>query len=92
MAAKKHSKPKPEATASTTSNLAHEFDLLTNPLIDTLAGVQDNLSRIYAYAAFLQSASEQMKENPMHGEHYGRTLAHEVLTNALAYLNERRAA
>jgi hypothetical protein len=81
MKAKTKGTPKPKAV-----------QIPRNPLIEPTDLLQDNLSRAHAYAVFLQSASEQMFQNPLNGELYGRSLAHEVLADALAWLKEKEAA
>jgi hypothetical protein len=60
-----------------------------NPLIEVHGMLADNLARVHSFAVFLQSYAEQAHLNPLNGESAGRGLAHEVLANALKWLEQR---
>ena len=64
-----------------------------NPLIDPDDSTDSNLSRLHAYAAFLQTEAEHAtNDGRMAGENYGRMLAHKGLTNALQWLQAHEEA
>jgi len=61
-----------------------------NPLIEEDALLVDDLTRVHAFAAFLQDDAEHAGDGgPLEGEQLGRALAHQVLTEALQWLKNK---
>jgi hypothetical protein len=64
-----------------------------NPLIDPEDTIGDNMGRVHAFAVFLQTdAMHAGSRGMMEREEFGRYLAHEVLTDALEWLQQQGGA
>ena len=79
--------------AGVVAELSSMTPLAVNPLIDSHGSLEENVGRAQAFAAFLQTEAENYADNgQLSGESEGRALAHQVLADALEWIEQSAKA